>query len=130
MKRTWDDPRAGFTLIEILVVMGIIAVVAGLVLGASRYASVAAREARTRAELETVHQLLDDYFVLNGVYPARISDDLLALPDGQPRAVDGWPLDPWSNRYVYLINSPFSYALSSGGPDGTATADDDIESGR
>lgn len=58
-----------FTLVELLVVISIIAVLAGLVVGIAPSASRRMREARVRAELEGLIGAIEAYKIRYGVYP-------------------------------------------------------------
>ena len=58
-----------FTLVELLVVISIIAVLAGLVVGIAPSASRRMREARVRAELEGLIGAIEAYKARYGVYP-------------------------------------------------------------
>lgn len=59
----------GFTLIELLVVITIIAILAGLTIGASKYALTKAAISRTKGEIKAMEAALEDYKADNGVYP-------------------------------------------------------------
>jgi len=58
-----------FSLIELLVVISIIAVLAGLVVGVAPVASKRMREARIRAELAALVTAIESYKAKYGVYP-------------------------------------------------------------
>jgi general secretion pathway protein G len=103
------DRRAGFTLVEMLVVLVIIGLIMGLVgprvLG---YLSDA-KEKTARIQIENFKSALDLYYLDTGRYPST-TDGLGALVR-RPGATDGWngpylrdgavPPDPWGNPYVY-----------------------------
>ncbi len=66
----WNNPAAAaFTLVELLVVISIIAVLAGLVVGIAPAASKRMREARIRAELDALVTAIESYKAKYGVYP-------------------------------------------------------------
>lgn len=76
---------------ELLAVIGLIAVLAGLVLGSGVRASNAGKAARARAELTTLMAALDAYRQAHGDYPrtddpARLLQSLIGTrgPDNQP----------------------------------------------
>jgi len=61
--RKWDlspfsAARRGFTLVELLVVVSVIAILAGLVLGALNAARQSAREAKTKATITKLHNIV------------------------------------------------------------------------
>lgn len=123
--------RAGFTLIEILVVVAVIAILAGLVTPMVFRNVADAKVSSARAQLELFATALDAYRLDTDVYPST-AQGLAALrvaPAGEP-AARGWrgpylrkapPLDPWKRAYVYqspgTVN-PESYDLLSLGRDG------------
>jgi prepilin-type N-terminal cleavage/methylation domain-containing protein len=61
--------RAAFTLIELLTVISIIAILAGLLVGLAPAAGVKMREARVRAELNQLLVAIDEYKSKYGFYP-------------------------------------------------------------
>lgn len=139
-------PR-GFTLIEILVVITVIAILAGLVTPMVFRNVGDAKVAAARAQIETFGLALDTYYLHNDTYPTT-EQGLQALvtappvPSFQPSAVPpfprsavppsprnwrgpylkkGIPPDPWGNPYHYLspgTANPASYDLLSYGRDG------------
>ncbi len=65
--------RKSFTLIELIVVIGIIAILSGL--GASAYNGFqqAARDTRRKNDLKTITNALNAYYADNGVYPPSVN---------------------------------------------------------
>lgn len=122
---------SGFTLIEILVVITVIAILAGLV-GPMVFRNVGdAKVSAARAQIELFALALDQYRLDNDVYPTT-SQGLTALrerptSDPEPRNWRGpylrkvTPLDPWGRPYAYKAPgdvNPESYDLLSLGRDG------------
>jgi general secretion pathway protein G len=121
---------AGFTLIEIMVVVMIIGMLAALV-GVRVYErfGTAQREV-TAGQIRNLMTALDSYFLDNGRYPtaAQGLDALVQKPGSAPVPknyptngyIDQVPLDPWGNEYVY--NAPGinggPYSIKSYGADG------------
>ena len=62
--------RAAFTLIELLIVMAIIIVLAGLILATSGYVQTKGKRSRTEAEIAAMSAALESYKADNGVYPS------------------------------------------------------------
>jgi len=96
--------QAGFTLLEIMVVLIIIGVLAALV--APRFIERAdeARVKTTHIQITNIAQALKLYRLQHGHYPA--TDEGLnvlaqAGPDGK-RYMDSLPRDAWGNAFVYL----------------------------
>jgi len=98
----------GFTLLELLVVMVIIGLLAGLV--APRYfAQVGKSNTKVaRAQINSLEQALDQFRLDVGRYPS--TDEGLDALNVAPASLDGWsgpylkkgiPLDPWGKPYLY-----------------------------
>jgi general secretion pathway protein G len=123
--------RAGFTLIEILVVITVIAILAGLV-SPMIFRNVGdAKVTAAQAQIETFGLALDTYYLHNDHYPSTAQglDALVHIPTGEPAAPNwrgpylkkGVPLDPWGNPYHFEspgTQNPSSYDLVSYGRDG------------
>ena len=75
----------GFTLIEILVVIAIIAILAGLGLGSYMSAQMKSRDARRKADLDVVAKALEVYLNDKGQYP----EDGAGAIKGCQTTVDG-----------------------------------------
>jgi general secretion pathway protein G len=129
--------QAGFTLVEMLVVLTIIALILGLVgprvlnyLGESRVKTA-------KLQIESFGSALDLFYLDTGRYPTT-SEGLNALAQ-RPTGIEIWngpyvkggkvPSDPWGNPYQYrspMESAPYeivSYG-SDGREGGTGTAAD------
>jgi general secretion pathway protein G len=124
--------RPGFTLIEILVVIVVIAILATLVAPNVFQHVGAAKDATAKSQIEMLGAALDAYRLDNGRYPST-EQGLAALwekPTIDPPP--NWrspylrkpvPLDPWGHPYAYLSPgqvNPQGYDLLSYGADGKA----------
>ncbi len=126
------DRRGGFTLMEILVVVMIIAVLATLVGVQVMPRLGEARRSAAQSQIATFRQALNLYRLDNGTFPSQQQglDALVRKPDIEPVPrnwrpegyVDGGriPLDPWGNEYVYLVpgRDGAPYEILSYGADG------------
>lgn len=127
--------RAGFTLLELLVVLAIIATLAAVVAPAVLRNASDAKVQAARSQVELFGLALDAYRLDNDVYPTTEQGlaALRALPivtgaDGAlPRNWRGpylrrvVPNDPWGRPYVYVAPgraNPASYDLYTLGRDG------------
>lgn len=78
--------RAAFTLLELLAVIGIIAVLAGIVIGTGRRATETGKVARAKAELAALAVALETYRTHYGDYP-RAAADTTATESGAGQAL-------------------------------------------
>ncbi len=117
---------AGFTIVELLVVMVIILVLVGLVLGTSGYVHNKAARSRAEAEIAAISAALENYKADNGVYPQQISTDARSSFDPNDYKVGGLLLyqtlsgDTDGDRAVDL-KSYFAFKDNQLFPQSTAT---------
>jgi general secretion pathway protein G len=124
--------RHAFTLVEILVVVAIIGILAGIVLGVSGYASKKSDRGRAMADMERMRLALEEYRVEKGHYMSANTNDVTQIVVGPHtfsnlliRYDDGIRFtDPWGRPYRYQAGSKFSYKLWSQGPSATTGSDD------
>jgi general secretion pathway protein G len=133
MKRTND----GFTLLEIMLVVTIIA----LLLGAAIYKLGGnveySRHVRISSDIQGINTQLKLYESMNGFFPSTEQglQALVTQPSSDPQPTRWYqlykelPKDPWNDTYIYVNpgrKNPNSYDLYSAGPDRRPdTADDD-----
>jgi len=139
-RRRTGSGRAGFTLLELLIVVLIITILGGVVGVQLAGRPHEARVAAVRAQLENFRMALRLYHIDQGQYPTlRQGLDALVQPtaiEPRPRRFPegGYlergelPPDPWGNAYVYLVpgTSGEPYEVLSYGRDGQpgGTAED------
>lgn len=122
-----NKSRAGFTLIEMLVVLVIIGIISGLVGPQVLSYLSGARAKAARLQIEAFSNSLEVYFMDVGRYPTT-QEGLGALMRRPPSArvwngpyMKGGNLltDPWRNAYVYVAPGAHgAYDLMSYGSDG------------
>lgn len=118
---------AGFTLLELLVVMVIIGLLAGYV-GPKYFAQIGKSEIKTaRAQIDALEKALDQYRLDTGRYPTSEQGlgALMTRPAGEskwqgPYLKKAVPQDPWGNPYQYKSPGEHSneFDLLSFGKDG------------
>ena len=124
-----SDQRSqrGFTLVEMLLVLVILATLAAIVYPKVMGRSEQARITAAQTQIANFKTALDAFEVDNGKYPPGRNglNDLIV----QPRDAVSWhgpylesiPKDPWGNDYVYECpgkHNANSYDISSPGPPG------------
>ena len=129
--------QQGFTLLEIMLVVTIIA----LLLGAAIYKLGGnveySRHVRVAADVQGINTQLKLYESMNGFFPTTGQglQALVTQPDTDPKPTRWYqlykepPKDPWQSNYIYIspgIKNPNGYDLYSAGPDRKPdTTDDD-----
>jgi general secretion pathway protein G len=103
--------RAGFTLVELLVVLAILALLAGLVGPRVLNQLGGAKSKSALVQIRDLEQALEMYKLDVGRFP-NAQDGLQALVS-QPSGANGWngpylkksdiPMDPWGQPYQYRI---------------------------
>lgn len=127
---------AGFTLLELLVVMVIIGMLAAYV-GPRFFSQIGKSEVKAaRAQIDALEKALDQYRLDVGRYPN--SEQGLAALMAQPAGINKWsgpylkkavPMDPWGNPYLYVQPGEhgefdlYSYG-KDGQPGGSGEAED------
>lgn len=128
----------GFTLIELMVVIVILGILAGLIIPRIMGRPEEARRMKARVQIESIETALKLYKLDNGSYPST-EQGLQALVEPPSVGVlpKHWreggylekgrvPKDPWENEFVYLspgMNGDFD--LSSYGKDGEPGGEDE-----
>jgi len=114
--------RYGFTLLEIMVVVVIIGLLAGLVTVRTRSYLHVSRQNAAMAEIAKIADAIEAFYLGHNRYPTN-EEGLAVLTARTPQFPDGLlnkvPTDPWGNNYVY--NSPgrdAPYEVISYGADG------------
>ena len=77
MHRLRKHGERAFTLIELLIVMSIIIVLAGLVIATSGYVQEKSKRSRTEAEIAAMSAALESYKADNGIYPTNQATEAL-----------------------------------------------------
>jgi len=129
--------QAGFTLIEIMVVVFILGLLVTLVAPRIIGRTDEARQTKAKADVKAIEEALNLFKLDNGFYPST-AEGLNALVQAVPRAKhfnpDGYlknvPTDPWGNEYLYQSDGRQVIVMSLGadGVEGGEGYNADIDS--
>jgi general secretion pathway protein G len=129
MKRLPVSANAGFTLIEIMMVVMIIGLLAGVAATFLGDNVGVAQDTRITADIQTISTPLMIYQATNGHAPSS-EEGLKALLEKRPRQLmKEIPTDPYGEKYEYVNpgrHNPDGFDLFSKGKDRVAGNEDDI----
>lgn len=132
--------RAGFTLIELMVVIVILGVLAGLIVPRLTDKPDKARVVKAKMQIENLAMAVKQFKIDNGFYPST-EQGLQALvekpsvgktPRNYPQKgyVSQIPKDPWNSEYIYIHPGEHEefdlYSLGADGEQGGDGFDADI----
>ena len=114
---TNSHSRGGFTLIELVVVISILAILAGALIPRVTNRMAQSRDARRLADLRSIKNAVDQYYIDKGYYPAAqqnaafggwdVSQDGDFIPDllseGYLQAIPKDPLNDDTYQYRYFV---------------------------
>jgi len=130
----------GFTLVEVMVVVVILAVLAALVVPRVVGRTDEARVVAAKQDIASIMQSLKLYRIDNSRYPTNDQglEALVTRPATEPQPInwksylDKLPKDPWGRTYLYLSPGVHSeidvFSLGADGQPGGSGADSDIGS--
>lgn len=128
--------QRGFTLIEIMVVVVILGILAGIVVPKLLSRPEEARRTKAKVQIRSIEEALGLFKLDNGFYPST-EQGLKSLVEkpatGQIPShyreggyIKKVPVDPWGQAYLYLDpGSHGDYDLFSYGPDGESGGEGD-----
>ncbi len=134
LSRGW---ARAFTLIELLLVLAIVAILAGLVVPKFAHRPEEAKKTGAKADISNIELAIDTFEIDCGRFPTT-EEGLRALVE-PPSNANGWhgpylnrgvPSDPWGTPYVYRYPGQHNvngYDLYSFGPDMAEGGGDDID---
>ena len=136
-RRSFRASRPGFTLMEMLIVLTIIALLMGMVIFQVSDLSGGAKREKAQADLLAFKEMLASYQLENGTLPTTeqglkalwVKPTIEPVPPHWSKKLDEETLDPWGHSYQYRNpgkKNPDKYDVFSMGEDGLPDTDDDI----
>lgn len=121
-----NSKKAGFTLVELLLVVTILGVLASIAVMNLGGTSEEARIKATQSDIATIQGAVSTYEIRTGKYPSSI-DDLAKEMDGQKGLLDASALtDKWGTKYSFKNEGGGYFEIRSAGPDTAMNTADDI----
>jgi len=118
---------AGFTLIEVMVVILILGLLATVVAQNVSGLFTESQEGKAKLDVKALHDATRYYQMTKGKLPESLSE--LQEKDAKGVSfIDELPQDPWSNEYKLVVETPRKWKIVSYGPDGSEGGGDDISS--
>jgi len=135
MRNEKSRRKRGFTLIELMVVLVILAMLAALIVPNVVGKSDEAKQTKAKTDIAMIESLLDQFYLDMGRYPTT-EEGVRVLYFPPDEDTDKWngpyskkpiPLDPWDNPYHYECpgtRSSMPYEVASYGKDGEEGGED------
>jgi len=131
--------RDGFTLLEMVIVLGIIAMILGGAIFAMRGIGDAAKLRQVESDFKSFQSALAMYKLNAGTYPTSQQglNALVEKPSSTPvprrwvQVMSKVPADPWDSPYIYRFpgkKRANEFEMISKGPDGMESTADDLSS--
>ena len=116
--------RKGFTIIELLIVISVIAILVGIALPRFKGMRDEGNISKAKGELRTLQSAVESYRIHNGAYPAAGAAWEAALTGATPQIVSATMDDPFAasgTQYLLVLSNGTTgnfYAIYSVGPGG------------
>jgi general secretion pathway protein G len=113
--------RSGFTIIELLIVMAVIAILVGIAIPSFRAMQTEAWKTKAEGDVKVLKIAIESYFKNHGSFPAVTNYQSILRAESPPvlEATLDDPFDP-GTPYVYVLSSNLSfYVIYSKGAGGS-----------
>ena len=104
---------AGFTLLEIIVVVAIIGILGALVVPRVTSFLDLTHETRVRNDLDNVLSVAKMRHATSGVWPETLEEMVVPFGSKEP-GFEELPVDPWGNAYLYEMTTEGPVAICYG----------------
>ena len=122
----WRKMKKGFTLMELMIVVAVLAILAAILIPNFRGITADAKNSTAKADLRNLKMAVILYQNQFNVLPDDSSADKFeeCLQNYSPRVVDRVPVDPWSSsgaKYQYAVSADeTTFGIWSVGQNGTS----------
>ena len=121
--------QAGFTLVELMVVVVIIGILAGVVVVNYAGRTSAAYESRVQADFKAIEDAIQFFHMDAHRYPENLDELMLGsdIEDWNGPYLKKPPMDPWGEIYIYEYTGeePLPYEIKTFGADRTEGGEGD-----
>lgn len=117
--------RAGFTLVELLLVIAILGILGTTVVAYFGGATDKARINSTLTSIGSINTAIQSYKMDTGRLPKSLDDLTVGINDEEPLLKAGSLNDAWGQPFEYKVEGK-RYTIRSIGPDGIENTEDDL----
>lgn len=117
---TWKNSSRGFTIIELLIVIVIIAILAAITLVAYNQITSRAYDAAVQSDLKADAKAVELYMTDNSAYPTSYANLSSMITAGYPLRASKSAYATTGNNFIYCQDGPNSYAIAAQSKSGTA----------
>lgn len=114
--------RSGFTLIEIILVVVIIGILAGIAIPRMGGRTEKAMIAQAKSNITALSMAVQEFEMMNGNYPSSLEQLLDESKGGPYMEKKAIPMDPWDKPFVFAApgsHNTHTFDLSCTSPKGT-----------
>lgn len=114
--------RSGFTLIEIILVVVIIGILAGIAIPRMGGKTEKAKISQAKSNITALGMAIQEFEMMNGDYPSSLEQLLDESKGGPYMEKKAIPTDPWDTPFVYAApgsHNTHTFDLSCTSPKGT-----------
>lgn len=127
--RTVAAMKAGFTLVELLVVVAILGILGTIAITNVTEHIKKTNETAAKASVDSIKGAVTTYYINKKKMPSSLTQLIEGTDDNPPilEGGEGALIDPWDNEYKYEQHGK-RFTILSAGPDGEFGTEDDISS--